>query len=182
MTYQEILTFWFEECTPADWFGGGVDFDAQIKLRFEATYHAVVAGETASWRETAEGALAEIIVLDQLSRNMFRGTAAVFAADGQALALAQVAVARGFDQALSKEQRHFMYMPYMHSESVVVHEAAVPLFEALGDPDALEYEMKHKKIIEAFERYPHRNAQLGRDTTEEEKAYLESTNEGFFNS
>ncbi len=114
---EKVIEFWFRTLQPSDWFSSSDDLDARIKEQFEATYHQVVAGETSHWRDTPEGRLAEIIVLDQFSRNMFRGTAASFIADPLALALAQEAVRIGDDLKLSITKRVFLYMPYMHSES-----------------------------------------------------------------
>ena len=120
-----------------------------------------------------------MIVLDQFSRNIYRDDARAFAADPMALALAQQAVALGVDQSLPSAQRCFLYMPYMHSESRWVHERAVPLFESLGQPANLDFELKHKAIIDRFGRYPHRNALLGRESTAEELAFLEQPGSSF---
>jgi len=130
-------------------------------------------------RQTAQGRLAEIIVLDQFARNLFRDQAQQFAADAMALVLAQEAIAQGFDQQLPAQQRLFMYMPYMHSESVLIHQRAVALFTALGLPDNLDFEYKHQAIIDRFGRYPHRNALLGRASTAEELAFLQQPNSSF---
>ena len=132
-----------------------------------------------SWRKTAEGRLAEIIVLDQFSRNIFRGTARAFAQDSLALALAQEAISLDLDKQLSPEQRAFLYMPFMHSESRLIHEYAFKLFQRLGNPSNLEYEIKHKIIIERFGRYPHRNQILGRESTEEELSFLTQPDSSF---
>ena len=182
MNYTDVLQFWFEALDEKDQFSGGERVDQLIKDRFSAWHAAVVANECASWRETAEGSLAEIIVLDQFSRNLYRGTKAAFAADGQAVALAQVAIARGFDQELTPDKRLFLYLPFMHSESRVVHETALQLFTDLGIESTLQYEVIHKEIIDRFGRYPHRNQQLGRESTAAEITYLESESQSFFAS
>lgn len=174
-TWQDIIHFWFEECNPKDWWRAAVTFDEEIRTRFLETHGAVVRGETEEWRESPRGRLAEVIVLDQFSRNMFRGTPAAFASDPLALALAQEAVRGGHDQSLDESERRFLYMPFMHSESRVIHVEAMRLFGALGD---IEYEQAHKDIIDRFGRYPHRNAILGRVSTPEEKAFLK-THKGF---
>lgn len=179
MEYQQILNFWFYELEAQDHFVKNDWVDEQIK-GFADVHTAVKAGETAAWRETAQGALAEIIVLDQFSRNMFRGSAESFAQDALALELAQEAVAKGQDTELPESMRLFIYMPYMHSESKEVHAQAVPLFEALGNEGSLEYEYIHKKIIDQFGRYPHRNKVLGRKNTLEEEKYLSDNSESFF--
>lgn len=172
MDWQQVITFWFEESKPEQWFRKDEAFDALIRERFLDTHRMVAAGLSSEWRTAPEGRLAEIIVLDQFSRNMFRGTPKAFAFDTQALTLAEEAVRVGADQALEKNKRHFMYLPYMHSESRSVHEVALRLFESLGDP---EYEVKHKAIIDRFGRYPHRNQILGRTSTPEEVEFVAST-------
>lgn len=175
-TPQEVLHFWFEELGPADRFRKSETLDKTIRERFLATHAAVIAGETADWRDTAPGRLAEVIVLDQFSRNMYRDTAAAFAADPQALTLSQEAIRQGDDQQLEGLQRVFLYMPFMHSESVRIHEQALTLFADF--PDNLEFEIRHKAIIDRFGRYPYRNAILGRESTPEELSWLE-TNSSF---
>jgi len=175
----DVLHFWFDELTEKDWFGGGPDLDARIKERFAATHAAVAGGETFAWRATAEGRLAEVLVLDQFSRNIFRGTGKAFAFDAIALVLAQEAVARGADQELQGPRRTFLYMPYMHSESLVVHEEAMRLFTALGDENVMKYERAHLAVIRQFGRYPRRNAPLGRESTPEELDYMKN-NKGPF--
>ena len=132
-----------------------------------------------TWRETAEGRLAEIIVLDQFSRNLFRDHPASFAQDPLALSLAQEAVRLGLDQQLAPDQRCFMYMPFMHSESKIIHAQALQLFEALGNPMNLDFELKHKTIIDRFGRYPHRNQILERESTPEEVEFLTQPNSSF---
>jgi uncharacterized protein (DUF924 family) len=172
-SHEEILSFWFEECTPNDWFGGGAEFDARLKERFAETHARVALGEAWTWRRTAEGRLAEIIVLDQFSRQIHRGTPEAFAHDDMALTLAQEAVAFGYDKELDPQKRMFLYMPYMHSESLLVHEsAALPLFESLGNPEWLQYEVAHLDLIRRFGRFPKRNAVLGRQSTPEELTYI----------
>lgn len=168
---QSVLDFWFREIDPAYRFKRSDAIDTTIRRRFEATFHAVLAGETEAWRESPEGRLAEIIVLDQFSRNMFRDTAGAFSADPLALALAQELVRHGYDRALDDTGRTFAYMPFMHSESAKVHERALTLF---SDLDNLGYEIAHKEIIDRFGRYPHRNAVLGRTSTPEEIEWMKN--------
>jgi len=179
MDYQIIIDYWFKELTSEQHFVKDDAVDARIKS-FADVHTAVVAGETSIWRETAGGALAEIIVLDQFSRNMFRGDQKCFAYDTQALELAQGAIEKGQDKELPENMRMFMYMPYMHSESKEVHADAVPLFESLGMEGTLKYELIHKNIIDQFGRYPHRNEILGREPTPEEEKYLKENTESFF--
>jgi len=179
MEYNEIINFWFTELTPEQYFMRSDAVDERINS-FSKVHTAVKNGETEHWRESAQGALAEIIVLDQFSRNLFREDAQSFACDEQAFKLAQEAIIKGYDMELSPEQRKFMYMPYMHSESKQVHEKAVILFTALGNQDTLKYEYDHKDIIDQFGRYPHRNQVLGRVNTPEEEKYLAENSRSFF--
>jgi uncharacterized protein (DUF924 family) len=176
---QNVLGFWFDELGREGWFAKSDATDALIRERFEVTHIAACACELASWRESAAGRLAEIIVLDQFSRNLFRYSARAFAADAIALALAQEAIAGGFDQELPVEQRAFLYMPFMHSESLLIHEQAELLFSAPGLEFNLEFERKHKAIIDRFGRYPHRNTVLGRVSSEEEIAFLQEPGSSF---
>ncbi len=171
MPWEEVITFWFEECSPEQWFTKDQDLDAEIRSRFLDTYHAAAGGDTEHWRSTPEGRLAEVIVLDQFARNMFRDTPQAFAQDSFALSLAEEAVRAGDDKKLPPQQRHFLYMPYMHSESTEVHETGLELFESLGG-EAEEYEKKHKEIVDRFGRYPHRNEILGRTSTPEELEFM----------
>lgn len=171
---EQVLHFWFVEHGQKDWFGGGPEFDARLAAAFTETHLAVAAGEAWGWRGTPEGRLAEIIVLDQFSRQIHRGEARAFASDPMALALAQEAVAGGHDLMLDQQKRMFMYMPYMHSESLVVHEEALRLFSALGIEETLKFEQAHFDLLKRFGRYPRRNAALGRASTSVEAEYCAS--------
>ena len=178
-TADDILSFWFGEHGPQDWFGGTPEVDARLAERFGSVHPRFAAGETYGWRTTPAGRLAEIIALDQFSRQLYRGSAQAFATDGMALVLAQEAVAGGHDLELEPVRRKFLYMPYMHSESLRIHEEAVRLFAALGDEDTLSYERAHVEVLERFGRYPRRNAALGRVSTEEELAYIAAADRMF---
>lgn len=177
--HRSILQFWFEEATTQQHFSKDDTFDAQIRVRFGATQVAAAQGELFEWRATPEGRLAEIIVLDQFSRNLFRDSPLAFASDDMALVLAQEAVRTGADQALPQQQRLFLYMPYMHSESRRIHAIALSLFESLGLAENLQYERAHKAIIDRFGRFPHRNAVLGRESTAEELEFLRQPGSSF---
>ncbi len=170
--HDEILNFWFVETSPRMWWKADSTFDAEIATRFGAVHSAAVLGELFEWRASPAGRLAEIIVLDQFSRNLFRETASAFASDPTALVLAQEAVAGSHDQNLPSQQRAFLYMPFMHSESRVIHTHAERLFASLGMEDSYKFELKHKAIIDRFGRYPHRNVALGRASTPEELEFL----------
>lgn len=177
--YQDVLDFWFKEIEPAQWWQKSDEFDQLIEQRFGSLHRQAVLGELFEWRTNALGSLAEILLLDQFSRNIHRDKPESFASDPQALTLAQVAVDKGFAQELKASETSFLYMPYMHSESLKVHEQAVELFTALGNAYNLDFELKHKAIIERFGRYPHRNAILGRVSTQEEKDFLAGPNSSF---
>jgi len=179
VTYQQILSFWFEEIEPAMRWKKDDAFDALLVERFSEVHARACRCELFEWRKEPQGRLAEIIVLDQFSRNMFRDSALAFANDAQALTLAQEAIAGGADQALTQKQRSFLYMPFMHSESLLIHEVAVELFRKNGTEGNLDYELKHKNIIETFGRYPHRNKVLGRQSTAEELEFLTRPGSGF---
>ncbi len=179
MSNVDIINFWFSEITPKEWFVKDLAFDQLIKERFYGVHQCAVQGELYNWRSTAEGCLAEIIILDQFSRNMFRDTPSAFAYDNVALVLAQRAVELGFDQTLSSEKRAFMYMPYMHSESTLIHEQAVKLFDQPALEHNLQFEYRHKEIIDRYGRYPHRNKVLGRTSTTDELNFLESPGSSF---
>ncbi len=177
--YREILKFWFEETAPAQWWKRDENFDRIIIERYSALHAAAARCELYAWRREPPGRLAEIIILDQFSRNMFRDTPRAFAQDPLALALAQEAVAAVAGQALSPAERGFLYMPYMHSESLKIHEAAVELFRANDNGGQLDYELRHKAIIERYGHYPHRNRILGRESTADEIEFLKQPGSGF---
>jgi uncharacterized protein (DUF924 family) len=176
---HDVLQFWFEEAAPEQHFGRDGAFDAAIRTRFADTHRAAVHGELAAWRASPDGRLAEIIVLDQFSRNLYRDDARAFAADSMALALAQEAIRAGADKDMPAVRRAFLYMPFMHSESPVVHVAAERLFHQPGLEDNYEFELKHQAIIRRFGRYPHRNHALGRTSTPEEIAFLAQPDSSF---
>ena len=178
MTPESVLAFWFVESTPAQWFRKDNAYDATIRTRFWETYQKAIKGELEEWRKTPQGRLAEVIVLDQFSRNLFRNSGEAFAHDQKALALAREAVAVGDDRRLPRAQRRFLYMPFMHAESREAHRTAIWLFVSLLNPGVVYFEWKHKHIIDRFGRYPHRNALLGRESTPEEIEFLK-THKGF---
>ncbi len=169
---DSVLDFWFREITPKAWFQKSEAFDGEVAARFGVVLEAAVRGELWTWRRTAEGRLAEVIVIDQFSRNIHRDRPAAFANDPVALILAQTAVELGADLDLEPDARAFLYMPYMHSESALIHVEAVALFAAPGLERNLDFELRHKAVIDRFGRFPHRNAILGRVSTPEETAFL----------
>jgi uncharacterized protein (DUF924 family) len=160
-TPEEVLQFWFAELKPAQWWKKDGELDRKIAERFGSVHAAASRVELFHWRATAEGRLAEILVLDQFSRNIYRNRPQAFACDALALALAQEAVARGVDDALTLSQRNFLYMPYMHSESAVIHKEAVRVFSKAGEQQ-YDFELRHKAVIDRFGRH--------RDGTADERA------------
>ena len=177
--HTSILNFWFEELSPAQWWRVDPDLDKTIRERFSEVHRAASAGELFEWRADAQGRLAEIIVLDQFSRNMHRGTALAFACDPMALALAQEAVRCTADAALPAQQRAFLYMPYMHSESAVIHGHSERFFQAPGMEANYKAALQHKAIIDRFGRYPHRNKILGRESSAQEIEFLQQPGSSF---
>lgn len=176
---DEVLTFWFEEIRPEQWWKQDGAFDELIYRRFANLLEKAAKGELFSWRSRARGRLAEIIVLDQFSRNIYRNSPRAFAQDPIALALAQEAIAAGVLQELPQAaERSFLLMPFMHSESRIIHSEAEKLFREYA-PANYDYELRHKAIIDRFGRYPHRNATLGRDSSAEELAFLQQPGSSF---
>lgn len=179
MTPESILLFWFKEIEPKSWWKKDLAFDEVVRVRFLDSHTAAMRGEFFSWRHDARGRLAEIMVLDQLSRNMFRDTAAAFSGDPLALVLAQEAIGRGVLDRLTASQASFILMPIMHSESLRVHEAFACHFGLPGLSGTLDYENRHVDILQRFGRYPHRNALLGRASTDDEVAFLRGPRSSF---
>ena len=176
---EDIIAFWFVEHGKDDWFGGKAEFDAALAARFAQTHAAVARGEAWRWRQSPEGRLAEIIALDQFSRQLHRGSAQAFAQDKMALVLAQEAIAAGADQALGLERRMFVYMPFMHAESLVIQDEGVRLF-APFEPEHQKFMTGHRDTIARFGRFPFRNGALGRVSTPEEETYMAEQGERVF--
>ena len=171
-TPNDILGFW-REAGPDKWYARSDAFDAAIRLKFEPTHHAAARGEYDAWAETAEGALALLILLDQFPRNLYRGSGHQFATDGKARAIARAAVERGFDREVEPALRNFFYLPFEHSENLADQEYGVALCAEAGDLENLKWSQLHRDIITRFGRFPHRNAALGRKTTPEEQEFLD---------
>ncbi len=163
---DDVLRFWFDELTPADWFAKSGALDARIRERFGKLYEQISAADDLP--TDARELQAAVIVLDQFSRNLFRDDARAFAADARARALAAQAVARGLDAGLPPEQRVFLYLPFEHSEDRADQTRAVALISALGNEQWTRYALAHQALVERFGRFPHRNAVLGRASTPEE--------------
>jgi uncharacterized protein (DUF924 family) len=170
--YGDVLAFW-RAAGPKKWFAKNDAFDAEIRDRFLATYEAAASGELSHWETSPDGAYALIVVLDQFPRNMFRGDARTFAADPLARAVADRAIARGYDQQFAQSERTFFYLPFEHSEDLADQERCVALNRVHGDADGLKWAELHLDIIRRFGRFPHRNTVLGRASTPEEQAFLD---------
>lgn len=177
---NSVLDFWFVEHGKDDWFAGAAQFDALLAERFADLHPRVARGEAWTWRATPEGRLAEIIVLDQFSRQLHRGKAQAFAQDKMALVLAQEALALGADKNVERDWAPFFYLPFMHAESLVIQDEGIKLYEAHGDAEQLDYMRKHRETIARFGRFPFRNAALGRQSTAEETAYMADAGERRF--
>ena len=176
---EEILEFWFMETEPKSWWISDPAFDDRVRKRFAGLLQQAAVGELFGWRDSARGRLAEIIVLDQFSRNIGRNTPRAFSQDAMALALSQEAVSRGLLQELVPVEQAFLLMPYMHSESAKIHVVAEALFKQFSTKENYEFELRHKAIIDRFGRYPHRNAILGRVSTAEEVEFLQQPGSSF---
>lgn len=179
MTPDQILRFWFEETPPKAWWTVDAAFDRTLAARFGELLQRAAAGELFAWRTDAPGRLAEVVVLDQFSRNIHRDMALAFAQDATALVLAQEAVATGALVQLPPIQRAFLLLPYMHSESRLIHAQAETLYREHAPPENYDFELRHKAIIDRFGRYPHRNAILGRASTPEEIEFLRTPGSSF---
>ena len=173
---DDVLGFWFED--PSRWWKKDPAFDAEVRAKFEALHDAIDRGAHESWLNTARGALAYVVVLDQFSRNMFRGTARMFASDERALAAARRALDRGDARALAESERTFLAMPFMHSEDLVDQDRSVAFFAA-GPEDNRKFADQHREIVRRFGRFPHRNAILGRTSTAEEIEFLRQPGSSF---
>ena len=178
-TPDDVLSFWFGELTYDDWFTMSGELDTACIRRFQASHLALARGVSEIWRATPENRLAAIILLDQMPRNMYRGTPLAFATDCLALHEAKLAVGIGADMAIKPEARAFVYLPFEHSENLTDQTMSVKLFTELGDADYLDYAIRHREVIEQFGRFPHRNALLARVSTDAELAYLAQPGAGF---
>lgn len=171
---DELIEFWFSERVASLWFNSTPEFDQELRDRFMATYQAACQHKLDAWQGSAVGALALVIIYDQLPLNMFRGEAQGFATEARAREVASQAITNGYDQDLAEKQRTFLYMPFMHSENLADQDRAVELFEKAGLKNNLRFAHHHRDLIRRFGRFPHRNAILGRESNPEEIEYLNS--------
>ncbi|MGB3335561.1 MAG: DUF924 family protein [Devosia sp.] len=178
-TAEDVIRFWFVEHGKDDWFGGKPEFDAALAGQFAETHPRVALGEAWQWRATPEGRLAEIIVLDQFSRQLHRGEPAAFAQDPMATALAQEAIREGADQQIPMERRMFLFMPFMHAESLMIQQEGCRHFVQFGE-ELLKFMTGHRDCIARFGRFPFRNKALERESTPEEVAYMKAQGDSMF--
>lgn len=175
---EEVLGFWFSPETEPRWFDSTPEFDGELYRRFGALQEGAAAGNLDTWAGTARGALALTILLDQLPRNLYRGTRRAFSCDADARRISRLALEQGFDQQVEARERAFFYLPLMHSEDLGDQQDCVRLYEALGNARSLDYAIQHRDIIARFGRFPHRNAVLARENTPDETEFLK-THKGF---
>ena len=173
-TPEDVLDFWFGEATPVQWFAKDDGFDVALRSRFGALHDEAAAGGLGDWEATADGRMALILVLDQMSRNLYRGDAHAYATDPLARHYATRAVGLGLDKQVEATLRPFLYLPFEHSEDPIDQEHSMRLFGALDDPESARWARVHHDIIVRFGRFPHRNAALGRATTPTEQAFLDN--------
>lgn len=171
---KDIVDFWFSAAVRPLWFNSTPAFDRQLRDRYESLWQQAAEGKLEHWAKSAEGVLALVILLDQIPLNIYRGQAQSFATEAKAREIAGRAIEKGWDIKLSDEQRSFLYMPFMHSESLEDQDRSVMLYEAAGMQDNLKFAKHHRELIRRFGRFPHRNAILGRESTSAELAYLAS--------
>jgi len=178
-TPEEVFSFWFEELTRKEWFDKNDALDEAMRRHFAATHLSLARGELDAWRTSPQNRLAAIIMLDQIPRNIYRGTPLAFATDRLALQEAKLAVEADADTAVVPEQRCFFYLPFEHAENLAEQDRSVQLFTLLGDAEYLDYAERHRAVIREFGRFPHRNALLGRESTAAELEYLSKPGAGF---
>ncbi len=171
---EDIIEFWYADENRELWFKSTPEFDRELQRRFRQTWEQARRGELDHWRAHAEGCLALVIVLDQFPLNMFRGEAQSFATEAQSREVARHALEQGFDRECSTEHKAFLYMPFMHSEDLADQELSLRLYAAPGLESNLRFARHHHDIVARFGRFPHRNAALGRDSSEAEIEYLDS--------
>lgn len=171
---DELLAFWFSDHVKPMWFNSTPEFDDELRDKYLDTYQAALKGDLTDWENSPKGALALVICLDQFPLNMFRGKAEGFEGEAPSIQVAERAIENGFDQELDGAQKAFLYLPFMHSENLVHQDRSVELFSKAGLKDNLHWAKHHREIVRRFGRFPHRNTVLGRESTPEEVAYLQS--------
>jgi uncharacterized protein (DUF924 family) len=176
---DELWHYWFSTLGRADWFAGDPAVDTALRARFSHLPEQALAGALEHWTETPVGTVALVLTLDQLPRHLWRGEARAFIGDAKARVVASVAIAKGMDEVLGRDERLFLYLPFEHSEDLADQDRACALIAALGDPVYTDFAERHRDVIRRFGRFPHRNAALGRISTPDEEAYLADPRAGF---
>jgi len=180
ITFHDVLGYWFSSATRPNWFEKSDSFDAEVRRLLLPLHEQAATGRLADWREHPQGCLALVILLDQVPRNVFRDTPRAFASDLAAQALSKLAIERGYDTGLDRDQRMFLYLPLEHSENLADQRLSVEINRSrIGDPELMDYAEQHLRIIQRFGRFPHRNRILGRPSTEEEIEFLKQPGSSF---
>lgn len=176
---EDIVNFWFNECKPEQWFKKDSKFDKKISDRFSEIVELALAGKFDSWTKTETGCLSLILLLDQFTRNIFRGTSRAFEGDKKSLEISFLCKERGYLNSGDMRKCQFMLLPMMHSEEISVQNDSILLFKNLSNEKTFEYALKHREIIARFGRFPHRNTLLGRESTDEELEFLTKVGSSF---
>ena len=174
VTVESIIEYWYSDEVKSKWFNSTIEFDKELKSKYESIWKDALRGELISWSESAEGCLALVIILDQFPLNMFRAEVKSFSSEAMAIRITKMAIEHGFNKNIDKEKVAFLYMPLMHSENIEDQNLAVKLFEEAGLIENLRFAKHHRDIIEKYGRFPHRNKILRRDSSQDEINYLNS--------
>ena len=176
---NDVLKFWFKECKPIQWFKKDEIFDGIIEKKFSFLVKETLKGKFNDWKESPEGCVALIIILDQFTRNIFRNESSSFSGDKMALEISYLCLRKGYIENSEPDWRHFMLIPMMHSEDINIQNESLPLFEKFTNQKVYNFAVKHRDIIYKFNRFPHRNKILGRKSTEEEITFLKQPGSSF---
>jgi uncharacterized protein (DUF924 family) len=176
---NKVINFWFKECKPIDWFKKNTSFDLLIKKKFLKLVNLALNNKLSDWENTKEGSLALIILLDQFTRNIFRGNAKSFSGDLDALKITLKCIERKNIEIFDQNSRQFILLPMMHSEDIEIQNKSLPLFKKYTNQKVYEFAIKHRNIISRFGRFPHRNKVLERKPTPEEIEFLKQPGSSF---
>jgi len=171
---NEIIDFWFSDRVTALWFKSTDEFDAELKLKYETVWQQAADGLLDYWKKNPQGAVTLVIILDQFPLNMFRGQGKRYSSEAKSRDIAIYAIENDLDKVLTPKQKAFLYLPFMHSENLSDQQKGIDLFKSAGLEDNARYAQHHYGVIERFGRFPHRNEELGRGSSEEEIAYLKT--------
>ncbi len=176
ITLQSIIEYWYSDRIKSQWFNSTKELDQEIKINYEDIWEEAIKGKLISWKESAEGCLALVIILDQFPLNMFRGEVKSFSTEAMAIKITKLAIKNDFDKAIDKDKLAFLYMPLMHSENIEDQNLSVNLFKQAGLMDNWRFAKHHREIVKNFGRFPHRNKILQRESSRQEIDYLNSDN------